>query len=410
MKTRLSRRALFAAAGLSLRARAEETLPPIRPITKGPKYHWFGYYDKLQFDPSSRYVLGMESDFEGRQPEASDTIRLGVVDLENGDRWTTLAETRAWCWQQGCMLQWLPGSKTEVIFNDREQGQFVSHILNIKTGKKRTLPGPIYAVSPDSKWAVSTDFSRLNDERPGYGYAGIPDPYKDVPAPTETGIWRMNLETGKRRLIISVADAARIPHKLGDWKHSKQRFNHLLVAPDGKRFAFLHRRNEGPNPEAGRGRMFTANPDGSSLYVLDPYGLPSHYVWRDPKHILCFAPHPSFGRRFYLYEDQTERTEVVGRNEMTQDGHCSYLPGNQWILNDSYPDRERLQHPYLFHVAREKRFALGHFVSPPQYTGPVRCDTHPRFSPDGRKVVIDSAHGGNGRQMYMIDISGIVGS
>jgi hypothetical protein len=410
MHSKLSRRALFAAAGLYFRGWAEEPLPPVRAITKGPKFHWFGYYDKLQFDPTSRYVLGMQSDFEGRQPEASDVIRLGMIDLEDGDRWTTFAETRAWCWQQGCMLQWLPGSSTEVIFNDREQDQFVSHILNIKSGKKRTLPGPIYAVSPDAKWAVSTDFSRLADERPGYGYAGIPDPYKQVPAPSQTGIWRMNLGTGKSQLIVSVADAARIPHKLGDWKDSKQRFNHLLFAPDGRRFSFLHRRNEGPNPEAGRGRMFTANPDGTSLYVLDPYGLPSHYIWRDPKHILCFAPHPSFGRRFYLYEDRTEHTEVVGLNEMAQDGHCTYLPGNEWILNDSYPDQQRLQHPYLYRVSTKQRYPLGHFLSPPKYTGPLRCDTHPRFSPDGRKVVIDSVHEGNGRQMYLIEISRIVTS
>ena len=154
--------------------------------------------------------------------------------------------------------------------------------------------------------------------------------------------------------------------------------------------------------------MFTANPDGTSLYVLDPYGLPSHYIWRDPQHILCFAPHPSFGRRFYLYKDQTDQTEVVGVKEMTQDGHCTYLPGNRWILNDTYPDQQRLQHPYLYRVATRERFPLGHFLSPAKYTGPLRCDTHPRFSPDGRKVIIDSTHGGDGRQMYLIDISAIV--
>src|SRR6185503_5515020 len=26
-----------------------EQLPPIRQITRGPKFHWFGYYDKFQF-------------------------------------------------------------------------------------------------------------------------------------------------------------------------------------------------------------------------------------------------------------------------------------------------------------------------------------------------------------------------
>jgi len=28
-----------------------EKLPPVRAITRGPKFHWFGYYDKLQIRP-----------------------------------------------------------------------------------------------------------------------------------------------------------------------------------------------------------------------------------------------------------------------------------------------------------------------------------------------------------------------
>jgi len=39
-----------------------EELSAVRAITRGPKYHWFGYYDKLQFDPTGRCVLGMEVD------------------------------------------------------------------------------------------------------------------------------------------------------------------------------------------------------------------------------------------------------------------------------------------------------------------------------------------------------------
>jgi len=52
---------------------------------------------------------------------------------------------------------------------------------------------------------------------------------------------------------------------------------------------------------------------------------------------------------------------------------------------------------------------LGHFHSPPEYTRVWRCDTTPRFSPDGKKVVFDSPHGGNGRQMYLVDVSAITG-
>jgi Tol biopolymer transport system component len=48
------------------------------------------------------------------------------------------------------------------------------------------------------------------------------------------------------------------------------------------------------------------------------------------------------------------------------------------------------------------------FHSPKEYMGEWRCDNHPRFSPDGKKVCIDSPHAG-GRQMYLIDIGSIVG-
>ena len=74
------------------------------------------------------------------------------------------------------------------------------------------------------------------------------------------------------------------------------------------------------------------------------------------------------------------------------------------MLNDTYPDKERNQNVYLYDIGTGQKRPLGAFNSPREYTGEWRCDTHPRFSPDGRKVVIDSPHGGNGRQMYLLDL------
>ena len=121
---------------------------PSRAITAGPRHHWFGYYDKLQFDPSARFVLGMEVDFEHRAPTPEDVIRIGMVDLADGDRWIDLGESRAWGWQAGSMLQWLPQSAHEIIWNDRVDDLFVSYILNIDTGQKRLLPQPIFHPQP----------------------------------------------------------------------------------------------------------------------------------------------------------------------------------------------------------------------------------------------------------------------
>jgi hypothetical protein len=97
---------------------------------------------------------------------------------------------------------------------------------------------------------------------------------------------------------------------------------------------------------------------------------------------------------------------------MTRNGHNTYVPGtdNEWILNDTYPGGEnREQELYLFHEPTGSKTILGRFHEPPEYTGEWRVDLHPRSSRDGMKVCIDSTHGGDGRQMYLLDIGGIVG-
>jgi hypothetical protein len=391
----------------------QEALAPIRAITRGPKFHWFAYYDKLQFDPSGRFVLGMEVDFEHRSPKPGDVVKVGLIDLEDDDRWMELGESRAWCWQQGCMLQWVPGSESEVIWNDLDGDRYVCHIMDVRTGKKRTLPAPVYSVSPDGRWAITPDFRRINHLRPGYGYAPLPDPNHDVNAPEDVGIWRVDLQTGKSDLILSLADIAKIPLEGVDLVNARHWFNHLLVNTDGTRIEFLHRWRavaaDGTVAPTWLTRMFTANPDGTDIFPLNPFGKTSHFIWRDPEHILAYADFDGAGWRFCLFKDRTREVEVIGEGVMVTDGHCTYLPGNEWILNDSYPDKERRQQIFLYHVATGRKVVLGTFTTSPEYTGEWRCDFHPRFSPDGRMVTFDSPHGGNGRRIYLIQIGGIVG-
>ena len=403
------------ASGLSATGRREV---PIRAITSGPGYHWFGYYDKLQFDPTSRFVLGMEVDFEHRSPRPDDVIRIGVVDTQDGDRWTQLGESRAWNWQQGSMLQWVPGSSSEVIWNDREGDRFVARVMDVKTGSLRTLPQPIYALSQDGRFAVGTDFRRLNDTRPGYGYAGLPDPYAHQQTPTQTGIYRMDLATGRSEQILSYADVAAIPFPHDDLSIAKHWFNHLLVSPDGNRFIFLHRWRSPVTLQKYRNvggwgtRMFTANTDGTALFEIDPSGFTSHFIWDDPHHITAWTRPVGLESGFYRFTDRSRELVQIGAGVMTENGHNTNLgnrPG-EWILNDTYPSRDtREQTLYLYHEPTRQKVVLGRFHSPIEYQGEWRCDLHPRSSPDGRKVVIDSPHGGNGRQMYLVDVSEIVG-
>ena len=104
----LDRRSFLKSAGTALaaalvgRRAAKGTvagdLPPVRQITQGPKHHWFAYYDKLQFDPTNRYLLSMQVDFEHRSPKADDVIQIGMIDLKDNDKWIELDKSSAWGW------------------------------------------------------------------------------------------------------------------------------------------------------------------------------------------------------------------------------------------------------------------------------------------------------------------------
>ena len=413
---RLSRRSFLEAAstvalgaGMVKDADAMHPNPNrIRQITHGPRHHWFGYYDKLQFDPSSRFVLGMQVDFEHRSPTAEDQIKIGMIDLGNADRWIELGTSHAWCWQQGCMLQWLPGSSRKVIWNDREGDQFIARIKDVVTGESRVLPHPVYSVSPDGMYAVAPDFRRINDVRPGYGYAGLDDPFADDPAPQESGIQRIDLQTGKTQLILSLADIARLG-KIPDQKLGiKHYFNHLLFSPDGARFIALHRWRYSDGSRLTR--AITANSDGSDIRIVCPNGYTSHFIWRDSKSILAQSRHwdGNDGWGNFLFEDVDGGGDVreVGRGVLDPSGHISYLPGGKWILNDTYPKtKARIQTPHLYEVASGKRIDLAKLHLPAVYKGEWRVDTHPRFSPDGMMVCVDAPVEGQGRQLHLIDIS-----
>ena len=394
-----------------------ETFVPTRAITRGPKHHWFGYYDKREFDPSGRLVLSNEISFEGRAPTGDDSIVVGYADTADGDQWHAIGTSRAWGWQQGCMLQWVGADGRQILWNDREGDSFVCRIYRISDQSVRTIPRPIYTISPDGRFGLSADFRRIDNLRPGYGYDGLVDPFVDRRAPEQSGVWRVDLATGREQLIMSLADVADIPWPDGDKHRSAWHyFNHLLINPSGTRFIVLHRYRPSFDPKTLQyqggfvTRMITADVDGGESYVLDPSGFTSHFIWKNDEEVTMWtkpAGHPS---GFYTFTDQTRKVVSVGHDKMPANGHNTYLasPQDDWILNDTYPDKKTSrQTVYLYHVPSGRRVDLGHFPSPPAYRGQWRCDTHPRSSDDGMQVAIDSPHDG-GRQVYLLDIKDIV--
>jgi hypothetical protein len=397
--------AITSAASAQPRAEAPTALPA-RAVTKGPKHHFFGYYDKCPWDKSGRYLLAMEIDFCDRQPKRGEALTVGMVDLKDNDKYIPFDTTLAWCWQQGTMLQWLgSAADREVVYNSVADREYVSIVRDVHNGKTRTLPKPIYALSTDGKQAVTLPFDRLHRLRPGYGYCAIDERHADDPAPKEYGVSWMDVATGKNELIVPIAKlAANKPDER--FRGAHHWVNHLQFNPSGTRFLFLHRWRLFEKPWFTR--LYTCKPDGTELNLLIDTGMVSHFDWRDDDTILAWSRTNKHGDKFYLWDVRGGEPKLVGPDTLTRDGHCSYSPDRKWVLNDTYPDAKRLQWLMLFDPKSGRRYDLNQFYLPPKLTGPFRCDLHPRWNRDGAQVCIDSAHEAT-RQVYVLDVKEIVG-
>lgn len=377
-----------------------------QPVTSGSHHHFFGYYDKSCWDAGDRWILGQETDFMDRPPTERDRAVIGRIDTRNGNAWEALAETHAWNWQQGCMLQWLNGGP-EIIFNDLQDGRFISRILNTETGKERSLDHPVYTVNRAGTHAVSLSFSRLQHQRPGYGYPGVPDPWEMVAEPVDDGVRVLDLRTGKSKLILSTAAVANFGRK-PEFDGKIHRFNHAQFGADDNRFAVLHRYKPPGDKGVGQTRLLTMDIDGGDLCCLSDHGIVSHYDWRGGDAILAWANRHGIGERYFLFHDRSDEVEVVGEDVFTSDGHCSFSPDQAWMLTDTYPDDTNHRTLIIYHLASGRRVDIGRFFSPP-VKWQIRCDLHPRWSRDGRQICIDSVHEG-ARQIYVLDVGKIVGS
>jgi hypothetical protein len=380
---------------------------PVRQVTHGPKAHFFGYYEKTPWDDSGRRMLALEAEPVLRMPLPGEEASIQVIDLESG-RAEVVARTRAWNWQQGCMLQWLPDAPDrQIVYNDRPDGtpQPITVIQDVRTGERRVLPLPMGALSADGRWTASISFGRMAWTRPVCGYAGVEDPLKGQLCPDSDGVWVMDMRTGHAELVLSLARAAALD-PLPAMRDIPHFFNHVQFSPSGHRIMALHRWLKPDGSGRWFTRMLTFARDGTDLHCLAD-GMASHWDWRDDDHLFAWAHHPSHGDRFYLFRDRSKDVQVAAPDVLTEDGHCSYSPDRRWILSDTYPRGRDVQTLFLFEPDSGRRVDVARFNSPPEYTGDVRCDLHPRWSRDGTQLCVDSTHDGT-RQVHVIDVTSVV--
>lgn len=379
----------------------------IQRLTPAYENYFFGYFDIPAMDREEKSHLALHAPFMDHLPGPEDRARLCLVKDDGSI--DIFGETAAWCFQQGNLLQFLPGKKNQVIYNvfNDKAGEFRSVVHDLSSGVKKELPLPVACVSPDGTKALSINFARLYDYRPGYGYCNIRDPYADVICPEEDGVFILEIETGTSELVLSYKKLWELYAKDTAVENCKILINHINFNTDGSRFIFLLRffSESPPLP------TYTVTADIRGGTITKIFGFGSHYHWKD-KNTLALSGQNIFERKdlkrmtLYEIEDKTGTHREVDCDFFIGDGHCSYSPDRRYLLYDSYTSME---FPYrklqIYDVEQKKGITLGYFLSDPElYNGidDCRCDLHPRWSPCGSYITFDSIHEGF-RGIYRIE-------
>ncbi|MCC5829210.1 MAG: hypothetical protein JJU36_07155 [Phycisphaeraceae bacterium] len=397
------------------------------------------FFDTPAISPDGRLLAVCRLPFEDRLNEPGEIAHVVVIDLDEGGE-RIVAETRGWEFQMGCNLNWA-GDRV-LVFNDVDTAAWRPVVvrLDLESDQSQRWPGGVYQVSPDGRWAAAASMEKMRRTQPGYGVL-VPDDRsrQNVGAVDDDGLFITDLQTGERRLLLSLRDAIRVIPELNTLSESElEKWEiygfHSKWSPRGDRLIFTIRRypNTGHNRFNAFARrkegvtvrfdVLTLRPDGSELHNAVPAD-----AWERGGHHINFFPdgeHLSANIRLPGDEEVSliqVRCDGADLGRITHktigSGHPTIHPDGRHILTDTYT-MERMAYPdgtvplrWIDRRADTEREVLriGARVDP-QPDPVMRVDPHPAWDRSWRWVVFNGVDQANTRRVYVADFGGLTES
>lgn len=368
------------------------TASALRFKVLGESAHYFvGYHDHDPLSSDGEFVLCHRVDRKFTETIEPEEGEVGLMSVANG-KFFVLARVRALNWQLGSRVQWLDNNR--IIYNDIVNGLQCSVVLDSRSGKcHNVIPWPFWAVSPDKQLGVSLNFSVLSEKRPGYGYCGAsPDGDRDIlrvfDLESHRVVFEHDLSEIAEQLEIEFPEnrAGYLNHVC--WNHSSNKFVTVLSWES----SVLRRRVI---------YGILVDLESSTFKILNSSGFFSHLTWLNDESLIAFVE--VNGRRAYqMWCEADGWSELIGFPH--EDGHPTIDADGNAVYVDSYPDRfSRID---LFRCSLKSDDAPSKLLTVahnPQYTGPLRCDLHPRFSAMHKKLVCDTSSYGM-RKILLLDV------
>lgn len=387
-----------------------------RQITHGPQHHFFGYIGHVQNVPwnkSGRYILALRTGFQDHMPQPDEAAEIVLLDTANGYAECVVDRTRAWNPQQGTMLYWNPqAQETQFFFNDRDlaTGRIFTVLFDISAGENgkrvrefRFDDTPIgnSGVAQKGGWFAAINYARLARLRPVTGYPRTYDWTKGVAHPKDDGVFRVNLETGEKQLLVSfhqLAETLRAKHPDID---AKELFiNHTLSNRDSDRIFFFVRADF-DSRDKRLNEPFFMNADGSGLTPMKQF-IGGHPEWENGHWMIG-----ALDKQQVIYDTDTQQVVgTIGTRAILPDpeGDVSLSPDGKWFVNGS---RKGSQNYYTIVRKADNTWAKsGGFDVTGWTAGDLRCDPAPCWNRESSQIVFPAIadDAGKTRQMFVIRV------
>lgn len=423
--------------------------------TKDSCAEWFGYYNYDTLNHNKTKMLCNRSKIENPLIKPTDTIELGYYNLLSG-QWHYIDTTDSWNWQQGAMMQWLPGvgNEDKVIYNSSRNGHLISKIKDLYTNEIKEINWPIYGITPDGRKSISIDLERSYWCR-AYHYQSVINPQKGGRIIEGDGIFEINLEENKRKLLIDINTIVNLDSDK-DFDSMKHWVEHVMINPDGTKFCFLHRFSPLNDVQHYRTRICIANIDGSELQVIPGWKqyMWSHFGWKSsndfviytykrpiilktannnptvnekqtkfkfsiknsllgiavslkrklPRRINQFILRNNMYYQHYIFNNHKYTLfENITKSYLAIDGHPSFTSDGRYMLTDSYPDINNYRRYIVYDTVTKKGMIIAKLLEN-KIGNNVECDLHPKLSKDNLNVIFDTTSSGK-HSMIMFKIN-----
>lgn len=392
-------------------AAADLTLS-VEQITRGPQHHFFGYIGHVQniaWNADDRCLLSLRTSFQDHLPGPDEPADILLLDAEKEFSPTLLDQTRAWNPQQGTMLYWNPAAPaTQFLFNDRDPQNGKIFVALHDISARRRIREYRYddasfgnsGVSQAGGYFLGINYGRLARLRPVTGYPAAFDWTQNHPAPADDGIFRVEIDSGEKRLLVSYARLAELLQSQNIDVSGKHLFiNHTLTSRDGSHVYFFVRadfdlRDKRINVPC------SMRTDGSEL-VSHQIFMGGHPEWDLGPRII--------GRREkqQAIYDILERRVVgtLGSPELFPDpeGDIALSPDARWFVN-GYRVKGRNHYSILNRETGDHIRSEG-FDCSGWTGGDLRLDPAPTWNRASNKILIPALAPDRTRQLFLLKIN-----